>query len=77
MSDRIAVLYRGRLEQIGPPGASTTARRTASSPDSSAAMNLIEGRIAAGRFTGQGLDLPLAPGPAGGGRRCWGCGPNM
>ena len=36
LSDRIAVMNQGRIEQLGPPRASTSARRRASSPTSSA-----------------------------------------
>ena len=36
MSDRVAVMNEGTIEQLGPPGRSTTRRRLASSPTSSA-----------------------------------------
>ncbi len=61
MGDRIAVLEAGRLQQYGTPREiyfrprNLAVARFVGSP----AMNILQGRLAEGRFLGEGVDIPL------------------
>jgi sn-glycerol 3-phosphate transport system ATP-binding protein len=67
LGSRICVLNQGRIEQVGPPlevfarPATTFVATFIGSPP----MNLIEGRVEAGRFRAGSLDLPAPEGASG------------
>ena len=67
MSDRIAVMSGGRLEQVGTPEQIYNEPATLFVAGFLGAppMNLIAGQVEAGRFHGVGLSVPIAaaPGP--------------
>jgi len=66
VSDRIVVMDRGRIAQVGTPEDLYERPASAFIANFIGDANLIEGRVAAGRFTAEGLDVPLpgADGPA-------------
>ncbi len=66
MADRIVVMREGRTEQIDAPDAVYRDPRTPFVAGFIGTMNLIEGVVAAGRFTRAGLEVetPVADGPA-------------
>ena len=65
MSTRVAVFNNGRIEQVGTPRRSTTARRRRSSPASSGPSNLLDADAVAALLGGAGHSVrPGAdPGP--------------
>jgi len=66
VSDRIVVMDRGRIAQVGTPEDLYERPASAFIANFIGDANLIEGRVAGGRFTTEGLDVPLpgADGPA-------------
>jgi spermidine/putrescine ABC transporter ATP-binding subunit len=65
MSDRMAVMNNGRLEQIGTPAAIYDRPASRFVADFIGEINLIEGSFADGRFAAaDGLDLPVPAGAA-------------
>jgi iron(III) transport system ATP-binding protein len=69
ISDRIAVMSQGRLEQVGGPEDIYDRPERAFVADFVGAANLIPGRVESGRFVAEGggslpLDAPEADGPA-------------
>jgi putative spermidine/putrescine transport system ATP-binding protein len=65
MSDRIAVMNRGRIEQVGPPAAVYERPRTRFVADFIGEINVFDGRFAEGRFIGaDGRPLPAPQAPA-------------
>src|SRR5690349_16211828 len=65
MSDRIAVMNLGRIEQVGPPAAIYERPRTRFVADFIGEINVFDGRFAEGRFVaGDGRPLPAPQAPA-------------
>ncbi|HEY5648487.1 MAG TPA: ABC transporter ATP-binding protein [Nitrospiria bacterium] len=64
LGSRIAVLNKGRIEQLGPPGElyDRPATLFTASFIGEPAINLLSGKAKGGRFAGQGLTLELDPG---------------
>ncbi len=65
IADRIAVMNKGRIDQIGTPAEIYDHPRTRFVADFIGTSNLIDGRMAGGRFVSKsGLELPCSsPGP--------------
>ena len=65
IADRIAVMNKGRIDQIGTPAEIYDHPRTRFVADFIGTSNLIDGRVAGGRFVSKnGLELPCSsPGP--------------
>ena len=63
LADRIAILNRGRIEQLGSPQAVLDAPASAFVAGFVGQANRIEGEVRDGRFRAQGCELP-APGVA-------------
>lgn len=62
IADRIVVINRGRIEQVGTQAEIYDQPRTRFVADFIGTMNFLEGRIEAGRFrTAGGQELPLPP----------------
>jgi ABC-type Fe3+/spermidine/putrescine transport system ATPase subunit len=62
IADRIAVMNKGRIDQIGTPAEIYDHPRTRFVADFIGTSNLIDGRIAGGRFISKsGLELPCRP----------------
>lgn len=61
LGSRVALMRAGRFEQVGPPIELYTrpATRFAAEFIGSPGMNLIEGRIENGKFSGEGIDWPI------------------
>jgi ABC-type Fe3+/spermidine/putrescine transport system ATPase subunit len=68
IADRIAVMNNGRIDQIGTPAEIYDQPRTRFVADFIGTSNLIDGRVAGGRFVSKsGLELPCGPAKAGDG----------
>jgi multiple sugar transport system ATP-binding protein len=67
LADRVAVMDRGRIRQLGPPGEiyDTPADTFVAGFIGSPAMNLVEGEVSAGQFRAPGISVavPSADGP--------------
>ena len=62
IADRIAVMNKGRIDQIGTPAEIYDHPRTRFVADFIGTSNLIDGRVAGGRFVSKsGLELPCCP----------------
>ncbi len=63
IADRIAVMNKGRIDQIGTPADIYDHPRTRFVADFIGTNNMIDGRVAGGRFVSKsGLELPCGPG---------------
>ena len=60
VSDRIVVMDKGRIAQVGTPEDLYERPASAFIANFIGDANLIEGRVAAGRFTAEGLDRAAA-----------------
>jgi putative spermidine/putrescine transport system ATP-binding protein len=62
IADRIAVMNKGRIDQIGTPTEIYDQPRTRFVADFIGTSNLIDGRMSGGRFISKsGLELPCSP----------------